>query len=324
MKRSKGGRRVKVSADGSGWSRMPGSGLLRELAVEIGLVDGVTAALLDTYDGVPIHRPGRVFCDLAVAVADGADAISGISVLADRSELFGAVASMPTTWRVLNRVDPQHLAGVARARSDARARAWVAGAAPDLGQELRLDFDASVVIAHSEKENAAATWKRSSGSTRCWVFWTARTSPVGRRWPGCCGRANTGSNTAADHVTVLDQALAAPGLELRHRQHAWVEDRIGEARATGMRSLPCRGFADNAAWLQVVLTAVDLTLLDQADLLRPDHGAGPLQDRHLPLPRAARGRPPDHHRPPAVPARRQDLSVGQIAAGFHQLWTVLG
>jgi hypothetical protein len=39
-----------------------------------------------------VHPPGRVFTDLAVAVADGADAISGIAVLGDREELFGAVA----------------------------------------------------------------------------------------------------------------------------------------------------------------------------------------------------------------------------------------
>ncbi len=32
----------------------------------------------------------------------------------------------------------------------------------------------------------------------------------------------------------------AAGLELRHRQHARVEDRIREAKATGLRNLPCR------------------------------------------------------------------------------------
>ena len=50
----------------------------------------------------------------------------------------------------------------------------------------------------------------------------------------------------------------AAGLELRHRQHARVEDRIREAKATGLRNLPCRAFNENAAWLEVVLTAVDL------------------------------------------------------------------
>ena len=48
------------------------------------------------------------------------------------------------------------------------------------------------------------------------------------------------------------------GLELRHRQHARVEDRIRESKATGLRNLPCRGFAENEAWLHAVLAACDL------------------------------------------------------------------
>ena len=138
-----------------------GVALLRELAEETGLVAGVSRALIGTYWGVPFHAPGRVFCDLAVAIADGPDAVSGIEVLRDREELFGPVASMPIAWRVLDRVSSAHLAGVRGARAAARERAWVAGAGPDLDAELRIDFDATITIAHSEKENAAKTWKRS-------------------------------------------------------------------------------------------------------------------------------------------------------------------
>ena len=48
------------------------------------------------------------------------------------------------------------------------------------------------------------------------------------------------------------------GLELRHRQHARVEDRIREAKAAGLANLPCHDFQSNAAWLEVVLAAADL------------------------------------------------------------------
>lgn len=48
------------------------------------------------------------------------------------------------------------------------------------------------------------------------------------------------------------------GLELRHRQHARVQDRIREAKATGLANLPCHSFDANAAWLEIVLTATDL------------------------------------------------------------------
>ena len=50
----------------------------------------------------------------------------------------------------------------------------------------------------------------------------------------------------------------AQGLELRHRQHARIEDRIRGAKATGLRNLPCRGWEENVAWLEAVLCAIDL------------------------------------------------------------------
>ena len=159
MKRSKRVRRVVVSADGHGVVSHAGVGLLREMAEYTGLAEGVTDALTGTCKGVPTHAPGRVITDLAVAAADGADAISGIGVLTDREELFGPAASMPTTWGVPDRVGPEQLPTVRAARAKARA-AWAAGAGPDLGEELRLDFDTTITIAHSEKQNAAAICNR--------------------------------------------------------------------------------------------------------------------------------------------------------------------
>lgn len=99
----------------------------------------MTGALLDTYRGFPVHMPGQVFADLAVAIADGADAVTGIEVLRDREALFGPVASMPTAWRLLDRIDERHLPRVRAARAAARERAWEAGAAPEPGGELRVD-----------------------------------------------------------------------------------------------------------------------------------------------------------------------------------------
>src|SRR5437879_452612 len=136
--------------------------MLRELAWDTGLVDGVSEALADTYSGPWVHAPGRVFADMAVAIADGADCVSHVEVFGDRHEVFGPVASMPTTWRMLDRIDQAHLSGVRAARAAARERAWAAGAGPDLTGLLQIDVDATMTISHSEdKENAARTWKRS-------------------------------------------------------------------------------------------------------------------------------------------------------------------
>lgn len=215
VKRNKRVGRVKVSADGSGVVSHAGVGLLRETAEFSGLIAGLDASLADTYAGPWLHSPGRVFTDLAVAVADGADCVSGIEVLTDRQELFGPVASMPTAWRVLDRIDAAHLGPVAAARASAREAAWAAGAAPDPAEVLVLDVDATITIAHSEKANAAATWKKTYGFHPLLVFLDRPEIAGGEALAGILRPGNAGSNTATDHITVLDAALA--GLPARVR-----------------------------------------------------------------------------------------------------------
>src|SRR5918997_438424 len=190
-------RRVKVSADGQGVVSHAGTGMLRELAHDTGLVAGVSAALADTYAGPWVHAPGRVFADLAVAIADGADCVSHIGGLGDRHEVAGPVASMPTTWRLLDRIDVVHLPRVA-----------AAGAAPDLAGLLHIDFDATITIAHSEKENAAKTWKKTFGTHPLLAFLDRPEVSGGEGLAGLLRPGNAGSNTAADHITVLDLAMA--------------------------------------------------------------------------------------------------------------------
>jgi hypothetical protein len=52
------------------------------------------------------------------------------------------------------------------------------------------------------------------------------------------------------------------GLELRHRQRARVEDRIRQAKATGLANLPHRSDA-NATWFEIILAATDLVAWTQ-------------------------------------------------------------
>jgi len=399
-------RRVRVSADGVGVVSHAGVGLLREVADLTGLIGNVTEVLADTYQGPWVHEPGRVFADLAVAVADGADCVSGIGSLVDQQVLHGPVASLTTTWRLLDeRIDTAHLSGVKKARAAARAAAWAAGAAPKAGETVVMDVDASISLDYSDrKENAAATWKRTFGFHSLLVFADRTEIASGEALAGKLRPGNAGSNTTCDHIEVLTEALASipqdfrprpgdpdspsvlirsdsagatygfakfcrevgvgfsfgfavrepvrdalglladaawlacldgidvwyptinadgtirdgawvaeatnlldlsewpagsrvilrkerphpgaqltftdvdghritafitdtppgvvpgqlAGLDLRHRQHARVEDRIRQAKATGMRNFPCHHYAANAAWLEIVMTAMDL------------------------------------------------------------------
>ncbi|HTY29015.1 MAG TPA: IS1380 family transposase [Mycobacterium sp.] len=392
---------VKVSADGHGVVSHAGMGMLREIADRTGLSAQVTATLADTYRGPWVYAPGDVFADLAAAVADGADCIDGVGQLCgDREHVFGAKASTTTMWRCVDeRIDAAHLPGVRAARAAARAAAWTAGAAPTAGEWLHIDIDATRVIDHSDnKTGATPTWKKSFGLHPLLAFLDRPEIAGGEALGGLLRTGNAGSNTASDHIIVLEQALAslppawrldpcrgddsnAPkvlvrcdtagathkfadacreqgvgfsfgypvdvrvqdavdtlnlghawypaidtdggigdgawvaeatdlvnlsswppgtrlilrkerphpgaqlrftdadgmrvtafitdtppgvvagqvaGLELRHRQHARVEDRIRELKATGLRNLPCHSFWANAAWLEIVLAAADL------------------------------------------------------------------
>jgi hypothetical protein len=395
------GSRVKVSADGHGVVSHAGMAMVRELADRTGLSAQVSAALADTYRGPWVYAPGDVFADLAAAVADGADCIDGVGQLCgDREHVFGAKASTTTMWRLVDqRIDAAHLPGIRAARGIARAAAWGAGAAPATGEWLHIDLDATLVIDHSDnKELATPTWKKTFGLHPLLAFLDRPQIAAGEALAGLLRTGRAGSNTAADHITVLHQALAslppswrpdpdrsgdpdAPkvlvrcdtagathdfadacraagvgfsfgypvdarvqdavdtlnlgdgwypaidtdggirdgawvaeatdlvtlpawpagtrlilrkerphpgaqlrftdadgmrvtafitdtaagvvpgqvaGLELRHRQHARVEDRIRELKATGLRNLPCHSFDANAAWLEIVMAAADL------------------------------------------------------------------
>ena len=368
-----------------------GVALLRELTEVTGLVEGWSEQLLDTYKAFPtVHAPGRVLTDLAVTIADGGDALSHLATLRDQDKLFEVVASAPTAWRVIDRVDAEHLDRLRTVRAQARERAWAAGAGPDLTEGLTIDLDATILISHSEKENAAATWKKTFGFHPLMAYLDRPDVSGGEALAGMLRTGKAGSNTAADHQKVLALALTAlpaharprpgesdspqvlirtdsagsthafaktlreagcgfslgfsgdgsvqtailvlpetawevahnidgedrdgawiteltehldlsawptdsrvivrrerphPGaqlrftdsdghrftafitdtqggvlaeLEVRHRSHARVEDRIRCGKDTGLRNMPCKSFAQNECWLELCLTAADL------------------------------------------------------------------
>jgi hypothetical protein len=205
-----------VTPDGRGVVSHAGSRLLADLADRTTLTEQLSAGLAGVGRPRARHDPGRVLVDLAVAVADGAECISDIAVLADQPGLFGPVASDSTVWRLLDQLDEPELAAVAAARAAAREVVWAqraesAGAAVPAataaGVELPglvIDVDASIVVCHSEKEFAAATFKHTFGYHPILAFLdNSEEFLAGLLRPG-----NAGANTAVDHITVLDAALA--------------------------------------------------------------------------------------------------------------------
>ena len=134
--------KVMVSGGGRGVVGHAGSRLLADLADATGLTHWFGDALSPARQRRGRHDPGRVAVDLSVVLADGGEAIADLAVLRNQPELFGAVASDATAWRVLSVVDEQGLARLRMARAAARevqVREWRSALAcnPGRTQERR-------------------------------------------------------------------------------------------------------------------------------------------------------------------------------------------
>ncbi len=211
MKRTQRRPLVKVTTGGRGVVAHAGARLLCDLADRLGLSGGLSAAMAPTKRRRRGHDRGRVLVDLAVALADGATAISDLRVLANQPALFGEVASVPTAWRTLESVDAAALGRIAAARAQARARAWAAGMDPGF---VVIDIDGTLVAAGSEKEEAAPTYKHGFGFYPLLAYLDRTGEPLAALLrPG-----NAGSGTAADHIGVLDAALAQLPVDPRTRE----------------------------------------------------------------------------------------------------------
>jgi hypothetical protein len=191
-------KKVEVRADGTGLSSRAGTALLPLAADRLGLTDALGWALGETRERRSAHDPGRVFCDLAVMLADGGRCVSDLVALASQPALFGDVASVSTARRVLLAVGEAELGRLRAARAQARARAWAAGAAP---AEVILDFDATPITAHSDKEHAAGHYKGGFGFNPLLVTCGREVLAAILR-PG-----NAGANNADDHLEVFELAL---------------------------------------------------------------------------------------------------------------------
>ena len=191
---------VEVSAKGPHLTSRAGTVLLSALADRLGLTEGLTKALR-VHTRLVRHEPGRVVRDLAVLLADGGDCLADLGALRDQEALFGAVASDATAYRCVERLGEAALSHIRAARAVARARAWKLGQVP---RRLILDIDATLLTAHSEKEGAAGTYKGGYGfhPLLCCEAGT------GEALAGILRPGNAGSNTAADHISVLELALA--------------------------------------------------------------------------------------------------------------------
>jgi Transposase DDE domain group 1 len=217
--RNPSGLYPRLAVDGQGKKVVSGAGgvLLTRTAATVGLDQALTAALAPWRRPTARHDPGKVLLDLAISLAMGGDCLADIGQLRAHPQAFGPVASDPTVSRLIDTLAadaPAALAAIHAARAAARSRAWslagehAADHQTDAGRPLVIDVDATLVTAHSEKEQAAPTFKRGFGFHPLCAFVDHGREGTGEPLSVLLRRGNAGSNTVDDHITVLRAALA--------------------------------------------------------------------------------------------------------------------
>jgi hypothetical protein len=210
-------RRVVIEADGDGVVAHVGLHALGAFADRLGLGDALSARIPSAGERLPVHDRGKVLVHAMLMLAGGGEACSDIEALRAQGRLFGAVPSDSTLYRTFrHQIDPATLAGLREAMAGVRAQVWRRSSVTNNDRPVFLDIDGTLVEVHSEnKEGTAPTYKRGFGFHPMLCFADATGEALAARLrPG-----NAGANTVADHLGVLDDAVAQlpPEIAAGHR-----------------------------------------------------------------------------------------------------------
>ena len=194
-----------------------GALLLREAVRASGADRGLASALAPWRPDRAVHDPGKVLLDVATAVALGGDCLADLAAVRAQPAVFGQVASDPTVSRLFATLAADVDAAVAairQARAQARERVWACrrplAGTPGCraGGQVIVDIDATLVGAHSEKENAEPTYKRGFGFHPMCAFVDHGEHGTGESLAIDLRPGRAAAWDSADHVTILDAALA--------------------------------------------------------------------------------------------------------------------
>ncbi|MFE8971809.1 IS1380 family transposase, partial [Streptomyces albogriseolus] len=177
-----------------------------------GLDQAISAALAPWRKPRAVHDPGKILVDLAVAVALGGDCLADIAMLRAEPAVFGPVVSDPTVSRlvdILATAGKEALTAIRSARSEVRQLAWTMAGnrAPNTGGQVIVDLDGVLIVSHSDKQDAAPTWKKTYGHHPLMGFVDHGPGGTGEPVAALLRPGNAGSNTAADHIEATRLAL---------------------------------------------------------------------------------------------------------------------
>jgi hypothetical protein len=190
--------------------------LLRQTVRLSGVERALSSALAAWRSERAVHDPGKVLVDVAIAVALGGDCLADIGVVRAQPELFGPVASDPTVSRVIAALAADvetALPAIRTARARARAAVWarrrpLAGSSGTRdGGQVIADIDSTLVSAHSDKEHASATFKRTFGFAPMCVFVDHGEQGTGETLVAQLRPGKASPWNKDDHIAALDLAL---------------------------------------------------------------------------------------------------------------------
>jgi hypothetical protein len=199
-------RRVRIEAGGEGVVAHVGLHALGAFADRLGVGDALSAVVAPAGERLPVHDRGKVLCHTMLMLAGGGECCADVEALRSEERLFGPVASDTTTWRVFrHELGANVVAALRAALAPVRNQVWARSSVTNTGGPVVLDIDATLVEVHSEnKDDTAPTYKRGFGFHPMFCFADATGEALAARLrPG-----NAAANNAADHLAVLDDAIA--------------------------------------------------------------------------------------------------------------------
>ena len=233
--------RVSVEPGGKGVVAHVGLHALGSLADSLGLGSALASCIEPTSQRAPRHDRGKVLVQMVLVLAGGGESCADVEHLRAQVDLFGDVASDSTVYRTFHEFDARRREQFARSLAEVRAKVWKK--LDVTSDPVILDFDASLVMGLAEsKEKAAPTYKGGFGFHPLFCF----SDLTGETLSHTLRPGNATAHNAADHVEVLDAALAQ--LPAAIRAGHGVDDEFTPSR-------PVLARADNAGCTREFLAA---------------------------------------------------------------------
>ncbi len=198
-------RRVVVEPGGAGVVAHVGLHALGAFADRLGLGDALSARIPPRGERIPLHDRGKVLVQTVLMLAGGGESCADIEHLRLQEDLFGSVPSDSTVFRTFHEIAPSTRSGIA-SRTGRGARRGLAPCRRD-ERERPGDPGHRRLVGRDPHREQGVGGAHVQG--RLWLPPDVLLRRCHRRGALSLLRpGNAGANTVADHVIVLDDAVA--------------------------------------------------------------------------------------------------------------------